>query len=200
MSSLYFWCGTCFGSDVEGSCFGSDVEGSCFGSDVEGSCFGSEVEVLNKLEVVCWFSTEVVVRVVVCSGIEVFWFSFSVGMEVLWIIILVFAPVVSLIIDVAIWIKEVVFNSDSFSIFVDSFISVEGKTFSLVETDWVELLEVTLVVSLIEEVVSIIGLVDSLLIRVVSILEVLNSISKALVVSLKVSVVVWALTYSCTLV
>ena len=80
-----------------------------------------------------------------------------------------------MIIDVAISVKEVVFNSVSFAIYVDSFISVEGKTFSLVETECVDLSEVTLVVSLIEEVVSIIRLVVGMLIKVVSILEVLNN-------------------------
>ena len=104
-------------------------------------------------------------------------FLFSVGTKVLWTILLVFviASIVSFIIDVGISVKEIVFKSDSF-------ISVEGKAFSLVETDCVELSGVTLVVSLNEEVVSIIGLVFGILIKVVSILEVLNSDSRTLVV------------------
>ena len=120
-------------------------------------------------------------------------FSFSVGMEVIWTILLVFiiVLVVSLIIDVAISLKEIVSRSDSSSIFVDSFILIVGKTFSLVETDCIELPEVTLEFSLIEEVVSIIGSVNGILIIVVSTLEVLNSDSKACVVSLKELVVNW---------
>ena len=114
-------------------------------------------------------------------------FSFSVEIEVLWTKLLVFIipPVFSLIIDVAISVKETVFNSDSLIWFVNSFILVEGITFSLVESDCVELSGVTLVVSLIKEVVSIKGLFVGLLIRVVSIWEVSNSVSRTLVVSSK---------------
>ena len=113
------------------------------------------------------------VRTVIFSGREVVRIlSFSVRMEVLWIILLVFdfAPVVSFIIDVEICVKELVFKSDSLKIFVNPFISVEGKTFSLLEIDCVELSEVTIVVSLSKEVVSIIGLFVGISIKVVSIL------------------------------
>ena len=46
--------------------------------------------------------------------------------------------------DVKILIKEVVFNSGFLSIFVDSFISGDGKVFSSVDIDLVGLIEGTL--------------------------------------------------------
>ena len=86
-----------------------------------------------------------------------------------------------MIIEVAISVKEVVFNS---GILVDSNLLVVRNSFSLVDNDWVELLEVIVVVFSFKEVVSNKGLVVGILIGVVSILEVLNSISRILVESL----------------
>ena len=104
------------------------------------------------------------------------------NIEVLGIMLLLFViePVVSLIIDVAISLKEVVFNSD---IFVVSNLLVVIISFSLVDIDCVELFEVRCVVSSFKVVVSNRGLVEGLLIWVVSILEVLNNISGTFVVS-----------------
>ena len=80
-------------------------------------------------------------------------------------LVCIIAPVVSLIKDVVFSVKELVFNSDSFAIFVDSFISVDGKTLSLVEIDSFELSGVSFVDSLIEEDVSNKSSVVGLLIR-----------------------------------
>ena len=96
------------------------------------------------------------------------------------LLLFVIEPVVSLIIDVAISLKEVVFNS---GIFVVSILLVVIILFSLVDIDCVELFEVRCVVSSFKVVVSNRGLVEGLLIWVVSILEVLNSISGTFVVS-----------------
>ena len=85
---------------------------------------------------------------------------------------------VSFVIDVKILIKEVVSNSCSLSIFVDSLTSVERSSFSSVDTDWVELSEGTLEVSPFEEVESIKWLVLGKSVNVVSKLDVLKILSK----------------------
>ena len=153
-----------------------------------GSCISEVVlsviisfEVLSKLKVFCLFSIDVVIGISVdFSSKEVVGiFSFSVCVLGTILLVFVIVSVVSLIIDVKISIKEVVFDSCSLTVLVDVFISVEA--ISLVDTDSVELLEVTIVVSLFKEVVSIKGLVVGT--DVVSILEVFNDVSTTLVVS-----------------
>ena len=136
--------------------------------------FISSLEVLSKLEVVGWFSVGVVVGISVVSLVKEVVGIFSVIIEVLRIILLVFVidPVVSLIIDVEISVKEVVFNS---GIFVDSNLFVVGTSFSLVDNDWVELFGLIIVLSLSKEVVSNKGFVVGIFINVVSIFEVLNA-------------------------
>ena len=138
--------------------------------------FISSLEVLSKLEVVGWFSVGVVVGISVVSLVKEVVGIFSVIIEVLGIILLVFVidPVVSLIIDVEISVKEVVFIFNS-GIFVDSNLFVVGTSFSLVDIDWVELFELIIVLSLSKVVVSNKGFVVGIFINVVSIFEVLNA-------------------------
>ena len=138
--------------------------------------FISSLEVLSKLEVVGWFSVGVVVGISVVSLVKEVVGIFSVIIEVLGIILLVFVidPVVSLIIDVEISVKEVVFIFNS-GIFVDSNLFVVGTSFSLVDIDWVELFGLIIVLSLSKVVVSNKGFVVGIFINVVSIFEVLNA-------------------------